>query len=220
VITVLAVLMSLWAASVPVPVGRFADMLGYLAFNADGWLELLRLREWREWESPYTRFLYGAALWAMVLACWITRRVARGAVVKRVSKQRAAPFAYWRRWLVTPVLFGLTTWACTTLLPVYAGFWVSKPWLDRAVVDADADSTGGLPPRWMGVFGPYPRTTGVKTGRAWLQVHTNDQGTGVELWEGVGFIHGTKGAPSVPPGWRVRRLSNQWFLVERDGMSD
>jgi hypothetical protein len=154
-LTALAVLASLWAAATPMGPGRLADVSGHLLSNLTWkWADLFDLMS--QLGSTEGRYLIGVSMWLTVATAWICRRIARGITVKRVSNQNAATFAYWRRWLVTPVVLGLTIVVCWTRLPVVAGFWLSKPWLEKAVgeVRAPAPSTfsRGIYPlgKWIG----------------------------------------------------------------------
>jgi hypothetical protein len=209
VLTGVAVVMSLWAAAVPVPRGRFVDMIAYMASEWGHWGGVIDWDGWRDWQSPYTRFLYGAVLWTMVIVCWVARRVARGVTVKRVAKQRAAPFAYWRRWLVVPVVFGLTTWVCTTRGPAYVGFWVSKPWLDRVAVDVGAQRGGRVYRRMVGIYPPM---------RNWVYRATyTPKNICVEIGREEILVYREDGTPPDDASLRsmnVRRLTGRWFLVD------
>lgn len=154
VLTLGAVLLSLWACVMPAPTDVFVDPIVDIFVTRFGirrlpWGTMLRL------ESPMQRFLVGFCLWSLIAATWITRRIARGITVKRLSKHKAAPFAYWRRWLVTPVIFGLTVLICRTSVPTYAAFWLSKPWLDKAVAEAKAAPANSVPPHRIGLFDQY-----------------------------------------------------------------
>jgi hypothetical protein len=150
-------------------------------------------------------------LWALVVICWVTRRVARGITVQRVAQQRAATFSYWRRWLVTPVLFGITVWLCTTRAPTYVGFWVSKPWLDRAVADVRASGEATVQRRVLGVYAAKPSQSGYPVGPA-------PGGTYIELGYQAGFLYRDDGSDprhDFPDKfWTTRRLSPHWFLFE------
>jgi hypothetical protein len=222
-LTCAAVLVSLWACVVPTRRGAFSDILGSLLLVPPRlWWQRTRAF-WMDFDSPHGRFWLGAALWIAVILIWIVRRVGREMAVRRVSNQKAAPFAYWRRWLVVPVIFGLTVLTCMTRLPAYAGFWVSKPWLERAAGDAQASPAQGLPPRVLGAFGRYPEY-GLpnRVGRQWFQVVRENRRTVIMIAYGEALVRQDDGQP--PAGamwgqnwpWRARRLSANWFLVETE----
>jgi hypothetical protein len=91
------------------------------------------------------RYLIALLIWLIVAMAWIARRVARAITVYYVSKQKAATFAYWRRWLITPLMLGATLIVCWTRLPEIIGFWLSKSALEKTVRDVRAvPSTPGL----------------------------------------------------------------------------
>jgi hypothetical protein len=146
-------------------------------------------------------------LWLIVLLCWVARRIARGVTVKRVAKQRAATFAYWRRWLVVPVVFGLTTWLCTTRGPAYLGFWVSKPWLNRVAVDVTRQ--GGVERRMVGIYPPV---------RNWVyRAKYAPKNICVEIGGQAVLVYREDGTPPDDASVRsfsVRRLTGHWFLVD------
>jgi len=169
-----AALWSLWAAATPTPPGTFVDTLG----NPE---------EWRSYTAHLDlaegRFLWGALLWAIALSIWTFRRVARGVTVLRLSKQRAATFAYWRRWLWPLVLFAATIVCCLTRLPVMGGCWLSSGSSEEVMDGARAKVTrpgmvGYRVQKWIGIYPPPLR------GRSWF-VH--------EVWERGGetwiFLH-------------------------------
>jgi hypothetical protein len=205
VLTVAAVVVSLWAAVMPTRNGAFADLLMLVLVLRRDWVWRDLLRGVMELGEPNGRFLVGVALWLLVAAIWITRRVARGITVWRISKQRAAPLAYWWKWLVTPVVFGVTVCLCRTLLPTYAGFWMSKPWLDQEVTEARAAYSSVIPtPRPIGLLPWYSQ-------RIVQPDHVRFE------FESCWLVQRDDGQfPQAPVGWHVRRLSSRWFLVERD----
>jgi hypothetical protein len=224
VLTVLAVLMSLWAAAVPARRGSRAQIL----------TNLVLLEEWDSHTahelgaemanigSAQGRFLIAVCLWLAVGLAWIARRVARGVTVKRLAKQRAAPFSYWRRWLVTPVIFALTVIVCRSRLPVHAGFWLSKPWLDQAVKDAKALPSGAsIKARWLGVYPPRSAPDmfvhcSPQMGETYVIIAPPD----------AGFVYVDNGQPPpMRPDWAnstLRHVTGNWYLVQvnRGGMTD
>jgi hypothetical protein len=141
-----------------------------------------------------------------------------------VSRRKAAPFAYWRRWLLVPAVFGLTILVCMTRLPTYAGFWLSKPWLEGAAREAKADPGSTLPPRVIGVFGRFS-DYGISTrtpGQPWFQVLSEGGRTVVLIGYQIALVRQDDGQPPTGPlppmnrPWRAQRLSANWFLVEPD----
>jgi hypothetical protein len=124
-----ALLMSLWACAVPMRRHALSDLACDL---------LVRLKHpswiWgsikgiiSDFGNAQGRFLIAVTMWLLIGGIWTFRRIARGITVHRLSKQKAATFAYWRRWLVTPVVFGSTILIGMTQFPTWAGFWLSKP---------------------------------------------------------------------------------------------
>jgi hypothetical protein len=217
VLAVAAALASVWSCMVPTRRGMFVDMVTNLGVEARrrGALSWFR-KSWMYLDVPEGQFLFAAALWGVVIALWMGRRIARGVVVKRLSSQRAAPFAYWRRWLIVPVLFGVTVWVCAaTAWPVYVGFWVSKPWLEAAAAEAKRVYPQGVAARTMGIYRAYP-VGGVQAqwspGRGEVFVIVGGGG--------AAFVYREDGEPpaprtNAPPG--VRRMSGRWFLIEPRG---
>lgn len=211
-----AVLVSLWACVVPTRRGEFSDVLSQLLLMSPVTWWRRFSGDWWRFDWPIGRFLLAATTWTLVIAVWTVRRVARGVTVRRVSRQKPATFAYWRRWLVVPVVFGVTVLVCMTRLPTYAGFWVSKPWLERAAREAASAPGGGVPPRVMGVFSACPAYG--MPGR--YQVEREVGQTHVHLAYETGLIRVDDGRPPVlVPRQIARRVSANWFLVEPDRIS-
>jgi hypothetical protein len=221
-----AVLASVWACVVPTRRGAFVDEFSIL-LQVPPRLWARRLGGvWADAAAPHGRFVLGAILWLLLALVWIARRAARGVAVRRVSKQKAATFAYWRRWLIVPTVFALTVCACETRLPTYAGFWVSKPWLDRAAREAQASPPHYLPPRTLGAFTRYPFGPGVGRGKAWAQTIYENGRAEILIGYSTALVRQDDGRPPTDPIWsatpplRIRRLSSNWFLVEPDRASD
>lgn len=209
-----AVLVSLWACVVPTRRGEFSDTLSELLLMPPNlwWRRNMYSPFGWAFDQPYGRFLLGAAAWLLLGITWVVRRVARGVTVRRVSRQRAATFAYWRRWLVVPVIFGVTTLVCMTRLPTYAGFWLSKWSLEQAAREAGPTPGRGLPVRSIGVFG---RPAYVVPGT--FQIERHPGRTYVHLAYETGLVRVDDGAPPVlAPQQVAKRLSANWFLVEPD----
>jgi hypothetical protein len=197
-----AVLVSLWACVVPTRRGAFSDVLSELLLVSPGLWWRRHVVRWGNFNAPVGRFLLGAALWTLLIGGWIVRRVARGLTVRRVSRQKPAAFAYWRRWLVVPVVFGVTVLVCMTRLPTYAGFWLSKPWLE-GVVREQRPGLGSI-----ALFGR-------------CQVLVGRGGAIINLWNDVYLMRRDDGQiRPVPSGYRVTRLSANWLLFEPDRISN
>jgi hypothetical protein len=212
-----AVLVSLWACVVPTRVGAFSDVLSELLLVSPRWWWRRIDGFWWDFDRPLGRFLLAAALWTLLALAWIVRRVARGITVRRVSRQKAATFAYWRRWLVVPVVFGVTVLVCMTRLPTYAGFWLSKPWLERAALDVRVG--GYVPSHTIGLFGNGPPSRG-----GWSVVPVTYDRIGMVAvhisWD-ADLVRSDDGEPPVlSPRNRTTRLSAHWFLVESDRIAD
>jgi len=212
-LTAAAVIMSLWACVAPTRPNAFVDHLTRMyAFSSMpfGYSSVWDDLPWRTMFSvsnPLERFCIAGSLWLLIAAIWIVRRTARGITVKRLSQQRAATFAYWRRWLITPVIFGATIVICRTSLPTYAGFWCSRGKFNQAVLDAKS-SGGWLPPRRLGFFDPYPAA-----GKS-PQILSRDGETLVAVEYRAYFIYRDSGQPD--PSWKpttFKRLSSNWFWV-------
>ncbi|MDB5319067.1 MAG: hypothetical protein JWN40_698 [Phycisphaerales bacterium] len=228
---VFAVAASVWASATPMRPGALIDSLSYWFISNDSWGDLAGL-PWMKFGNPYERFLFAATLWGAVLIFWLVRRLARAVMVKRISKQKAATFGYWRRWLITPMVFGLTVLACRTELPVYGGFWVSKTWLNREVKEALAGNRRSY--AWTtrnGVKVDMPLAVVSSSRRLGIYLFSADHEIEVGsddvviLFEGGGaFIFRDDGEyptarsnserPKVAGDGRVRRLSANWFVVE------
>jgi hypothetical protein len=206
-----AALVSLWAAAAPTWPGLFVDTLGHP-------------EEWHPVASdfglPEGRFLWGAVLWTIVLLTWTTRRLARGVTVLRLSKQKAAAFAYWRRWLWPLVVFGLTVATCLTPLPVLGGFWLSRVSLDAAVKAGGLEHPAG---HWIGI---YPLGSGPSKA---VEAHKGQ--TWVFLWDDSrsdpgGFIYCDPGVEPDEPlvigsyyrrRIRFKRMSERWYSFRAMG---
>jgi len=53
--------------------------------------------------------------WVAVALVWLARRLACGLTVRRIAPgQRAAPLAYWRRWLIPHFVLLFTVLFCLT----------------------------------------------------------------------------------------------------------
>lgn len=226
VLTAGAVLVSLWACAAPLARGGLTDVLAELMTH-------FRLYwYWREVGNMMAdiglaqcRFLIAATIWLVVGVIWVARRLARGITVKWLSKQKAATFAYWRRWLVTPMVFGLTVLICRSNFPVWAGFWVSKPWLEQGVRDArSAGHVLGrndlqLHLRWLGIYpARFPGT----------QAHLAPGETWIYITSSGAFVYRDDEQPprigNDPFRWRggsgtphVRHLTGPWYFVAFGG---
>ena len=94
VFTTLAILASLWTAATPLGPGQLVDNLGLLV-TLRGWTWSGLLDTMATPGSIRGHYFLAFGLWLGVIAWWLVRRVARGVTVKRLSKQKAATFAYW-----------------------------------------------------------------------------------------------------------------------------
>ena len=206
-----ATLISLWAAAAPTWPGLFVDTVG-------------RFDNWRSTASDFSlpegRFLWGALLWTIVLSLWTIRRFARGITVARLSRQKPAAFAYWRRWLWPPVVFGLTVLICLTSLPMLGGFWLSRASLNAAV------NEGGPTHReshWIGIYPlEYGRSTAVASyeGQKWVFLWRDSNS------DPGGFVYCD---PGIEPDERLaiqsyyrgrirlRRVAENWYSFRTAG---
>jgi hypothetical protein len=209
VLTAAAVVMALWGTATPGPGGEYPHFVLSRVFSP-------LMRRWISNDLGYTehtgRFVLGALAWVVVLAIWAVRRVARGMTVRRLSKQKPATFAYWRRWLITPVIFGLTLIVCRTWAPVYLGFWTSKGSIERAPVSTTTQPAnagrrwvGLYPPPDLGGLAPLYRGSG---NLVWVHVR----------WDG-GFVRSGDSPPPAGVGpafgpagpWRYRAMGGGWY---------
>jgi hypothetical protein len=205
VLTAVAVLLSLWAAAFPMPAGQIAGML------TSAW-ERGVLSAYARTE---VRYAYAVIAWLVVAAVWTARRLARGVTVRRIAPgQRAAPLAYWRRWLIPHFVLLATVLFCRTPAPVYVGFWVSKPWINAA----QRNWTGNPPMsqmwkrgrsvQWVGI---YP-TDGFQgqwasyRSRGMNMVNVSDYG---------GFVQSPGGPPSGFRGYDLRYVGGGWYSFHK-----
>ena len=153
-------------------------------------------------ESPQVRYLWAILAWIVVFLAWVPRRV----TVMKVSRQKAATFAYWRRWLISHFVFLATVFFCMTPAPVYIGFWLSKPGLDRVVERRIRGRPAPAPVTQVGIY-PY-RDPG---GRNYLAspriVHISNLG---------GFVHSPDGRrPDWGLPYRFRYAGAGWYIFEQ-----
>jgi hypothetical protein len=210
-LTAVAAVWSFWAAASPTPPRAFVDVLGHLG-NPRG-------AAW-DLSMPEVRFLWGAMLWCIVLSAWALRRVARAITVSRLSKQKAAAFAYWRRWLWPPVVFGLTVLVCLTSFPVLGGFWLSRAALNAAVTDGGPKHPSS---EWIGI---HPLSWDQKS-----MLHSYEGQKWIFLWDYSnndpgGFVYCEAGVEpdellAIPSYYRrmirFKRLSNNWYSFRTVG---
>jgi hypothetical protein len=220
VMTAVAVLTSLWAAATPVRRGAYADLLTQpivFSWSMPNWYSSYT---WRDiggrMGTPRSfgwLFLWGASAWAVVLGSWTARRVARGVTVRRLSKQKPALFAYWRRWLVPLVVFGVTVAVCATRWPIAAGFWLTKGAWERAAADGRKSGNANFANReWIGLVPLAPE-------RTWRVEHAVDQAqvwfilsdTGGFVWceDDLGPSTWTQTYGQLPV--RSERVAKNWF---------
>jgi len=206
-LTGFAALVSIWAAASPTPSGQIAVWLGYVWNRATltAWPHILD-----EFTRIEVRYAYAVLAWFAVALVWLTRRVARGLTVRRIAPgQRAAPFAYWRRWLIPHVLLALTILFCLTPGPIYLGFWASY-----ASMEATRQRTPDVrwqPPRgmlrgekrWIGAY-PLDGRNAVFGRSGVFYIGTSDLG---------GFVYSP-----VPESYRgddLRYMGGGWYSVYR-----
>lgn len=184
------------------------------------------LGEFEEWHSYAShlylaqgRFLWGALLWTVVLSIWTFRRVARGITVSRLSKQKPAAFAYWRRWLWPLVVFLATVLICLTSLPVLGGFWLSRGALEAAVGE-----NGPAHPKsdWIGIFPlPYGQVNSVQemAGLKWVLLGGNEL-NGFVYCDPKIELHDVLVSKELGLKARCKRLAKGWYSVRIFGMHE
>ena len=227
-LTALATLISLWAAAAPMSPGQLSVISTRLLIGDPfAWrslhYQLLSLG------SVQAHYLIGLLLWLLVAAIWVARRVARGITVRRLSNQKPATFAYWRRWLIAPVTLAATIILCWTRMPVLAGFWLSKPALETVVKDARAlpptpagwINFGYHPARWIGIYSSWDLSPAGSTHRIW-----NHQGeTWIYLQDNGALVCRDDGQPPSDgreSPWRsygpahIHHLYGPWYSVYWD----
>jgi len=217
-LTAIAVLVSVWAAAFPAPSGQIGPMLigVWKQSGRRGWVGVLGA-----YGAVEVRYAYAVLAWGVVAAVWIARRLARGIVVRRIAPgQRAAPFAYWRRWLIPHVVLAATVLFCLTSGPVHVGFWVSKP-----SIEAARRNWTGNPPqprtssqasalrrqlKWVGIF-PVDGYQGLwasdgSPGMNMVIVNASD-------WSG--FVYSPNGPPTGFRGYELRYMGGGWYSFHR-----
>jgi hypothetical protein len=208
ILVALATLLSLWAAATPMPAGHIV-------------LVTKGLQNWFERTSPLSfissislpeiRILWAALAWLVVLLVWIPRRVLRGITVMKVSSTRAATFAYWRRWLVPLLVLGGTILVCRTPAPVYLGFWLSKPALQRLEQRQQQGHRGPATETSVGIY-PY---RDVFAGSGYRDEDPNV----IHLSQWGGFLHSPDRNPKDDDrAWhyfKLRYMGAGWYSFER-----
>lgn len=212
-LTAVAVLASLWAAAAPMPSGQIALMLHAVGdrANASVWPRVLAA-----YGAIEVRYFYAVLAWSLIATVWIARRLARGVTVRQIAPgQRAAPLAYWRRWLIPPLVLGTTLLFCLTQGPVYLGFWVSKPAINSARANFKGNPLWSLRPsakhrpKWVGVYvvddfdGLF---SAPQLGAGMNHVVTSDYG---------GFFFAPDGLPTGYTGYDVRPVGGGWYSFYR-----
>lgn len=208
-LTAFAVLLSLWAAAAPMPSGQIVSLLSTLS----------RLAEQETWGDAFTqyyevpvRYAYAILAWGLVAGIWVARRGARGITVRRIARgQRAATFAYWRRWLIPHFVLIATILFCLTPAPVYLGFWASKSSIEHATpTRPNTRAYFGFrraEARWLGV---YP----VSDGRGY--VRAADGRLVVEVSHLGGFVYSPQGWPSDwGSAYDIHELGGGWYIYQR-----
>jgi hypothetical protein len=207
--TLLAALVSVWAAASPMPSGQIASMLNRVweYSNATNWPLVLAKPGAIE-----VRYAYAVLAWSLVAAVWIARRIGRGVTVRRIAPgQRAAPLAYWRRWLIPPVVLGATILFCLTPGPVFVGFWASKPSIDAARQNFKGNPLWSLRPskknrvKWVGAY-PVDDVDGLfsapQLGPGMNHIVTSDYG---------GFLYSPDGPPARYTEYDLRYVGGGWY---------
>jgi hypothetical protein len=210
--TAVAVLLSLWAACFPMPPGQIAPMLMHVWRGAtvSTWVHVLC-----SYANTETRYAYAVLAWLAVAAVWTVRRVARGVTIRRIAPgQRAAPFAYWRRWLIPHFVLVATILFCRTSGPVFVGFYASKP----AIESARRNWTGNPP---MGRSAPLRRTTrwvGVYPVEGYTGLWATHGGPGMDMVNASdfgGFVYAPGGRPAGYRGYEVRYVGSGWYSIHK-----
>jgi hypothetical protein len=211
--TVVAALVSLWAAATPVREGVFVRVIVDMMLGRTGvrqaWGSLRNL------DDPRGRFLIGACAWLVVGAVWAGRRIARGMVVRRLSARRAPPFAYWWRWLVTPLAFAAVVLVCRTTVPHYLGFWIGRASLERMASDARSAPAGtGLHRRiWIYATGNWGADPQFFPGRDQVAIGICD---GVLLVQSHAPVDEAAARYLAARGGAVNayRVGERWYVVQ------
>jgi hypothetical protein len=213
--TGVAVLVSLWAMASPMPNGHVGEQL---------------VRVTSEWipdqighiERLEVRYLHAWLAWGAVLGVWFVRRLARGAAVLRVARRKAAPFAYWGRWLTVWLILGATVLVCMTRAPVYLGFWVSKGKLEEAIrqyrdqtvtppMGASASRRGlntvALPWKWWGAYPVRPQVYSDSSSN-------RPKRTVVLISRWGGFVYSPDGVAPDGSYESMKSLGDGWYLLE------
>jgi hypothetical protein len=208
--TACAALVSVWAAAAPMPSGQIGPMLASVWERASraGWVGVLS-----DYGRVEVRYACAVLAWLVVAAAWTARRVARGVTVRRIAPgQRAAPFAYWRRWLIPHFVLLATILFCRTSAPVFVGFWVSSPWLNGERLALTARS-------------PRMQVVATQKSRWWIGVYPIDRGMWfrrggtpdaggtyvITVSEFGGFVHSPSGRPVWNTGDELHDLGGGWY---------
>jgi hypothetical protein len=222
--TAVAVLLSLWAAAAPTAPGQIYPHLRRVWVNAvsTSWVDELVL-----YRSVSVRYAYAVLAWGVVAVVWIVRRVARGAAVRRIAPgQRAAPFAYWRRWLMPHFVLAATVLFCLTHGPVYLGFWASKPFVDTArrnwpgnpttqQLMTQASSMRRGKTRWIGVY-PVEKFGGLWEAPRFPIPTSGSNGMNlIQASDDGGFVYSPDRAPVGFSSYDVKYVGGGWYSFHR-----
>lgn len=225
VVIVEAMLLSIWAAATPMAPGQFVLLCQRFLRLLDVFAPLSVVNQW---DLVEVRYAYATFAWLLVAIGWTARRIARGIVVRAVSRQPAPTFVYWRRWLIAPILLAATILFCMTPLPVHLGFQISRSELNAAVRDHRARPSVTLQrkkgpawqfypplnPRRCGIYwsgfseggDQYPRFVGKNPE---LIVHIHSHG---------GFVYCPGGTPPKDTQVQYRSMGGDWYsYYRRDG---
>ena len=204
----LAALISLWAAATPMPSGHVIlvtrGLLGWFERSSPGSvLTSISLSE--------VRILWAVLALLLVLIVWLPRRVVRGITVLKVTSTRAATFAYWRRWLMPLFVLGGTILVCRTPAPVYVGFWLSKPALQRLEQRQQQGQRGPALETSVGIY-PYRDIF------AGARLPDYDPNV-IHLSHWGGFVHSPVRNPNDDDRrwyyFKLRYMGGGWYSFER-----
>jgi hypothetical protein len=131
--------------------------------------------------------------------------------VRRIAPgQRAAPFAYWRRWLVPHLVLAATILFCLTPGPVYLGVWISKPSIDKAQRNWTSPPPSTRPVRswqsvrWVGLYpvDGYYGLWAFRRGPVMNVINASELG---------GFVYSPAGPPAEFRRYALHYLGSGWY---------
>lgn len=149
--------------------------------------------------------ILGFLAWEITGAVWLVRVFARGVLRTRYPDPAWAESP--SRWRIPPILACLTIGAAAAQIPLYVGFLISKPAMDRLQRQVSPmASNASVPDQWIGI---YPATR-VRVVQGGLRFSVGLPG---EPEHGAGFAFlpsGTRPPGSIEPSYR--RLFGNWFV--------